>query len=230
MLTSAKSKWGEITFDYKEDTESSRSVNPGWVVDKIFAKLDGKEIGFLKISYIPKKNMIKFYPDVLHYLNLRGYSGIKDALEKGDKKEIARILSGYLTGQKVRNAEYLGKDESGNPLTDEWWEKQYQEHVEIAKKDFKREYQTFVEHWMDKPMVDYIDVEKEYHGGGVGYSLYVAGAKWMSEKGWVLYASALQSPEASKSWYRMKKLGLPVKEYTPKFNDRTKKRIYLDYR
>jgi len=36
----AKTKWGRIQFGYHEDTETSNSVNEGWVVDKVTAHLE----------------------------------------------------------------------------------------------------------------------------------------------------------------------------------------------
>ena len=52
--------------DYKHD-------NP-WVVYEIDASVQGEQVGYLKISFIPTYNWKKFYPTLWHYAFRSGWS------------------------------------------------------------------------------------------------------------------------------------------------------------
>lgn len=65
--------------------------------------------------------------------------------------------------------------------------------------------------WHSDPTIDYIRIEENLKGAGLGHALYVFGARMQAKSGRVLRASGIQSPEARRSWARMKRVGLPVK-------------------
>jgi len=226
MIKYAKSKFGRIRFDYKDDAD--KSINRGWVVDRVDAYLDDKPVGYLKISYIPDSEVRDYLPDVIHYLGAdhKGYSEIKNALKNKDKKSLTRALSRLQDpwSDWIENLESRG---SLKHADEKWWEDQYKRLSKEVNRKYKKEYEGFLEDTHNKPLVDYIKVEKDYQQGGIGFGLYIAGAMWMAKKGMCLYASSLQSPEAKKSWDKMKKIGLPIKTVNQK-NGRT--RMCLDYR
>lgn len=53
-----------LKFTIEEDIEPE---NRGWIVDVIKAYLNSQEVGYLKISYIPKAQFKLFYPSIINY-------------------------------------------------------------------------------------------------------------------------------------------------------------------
>jgi len=218
-----KSKIGDIEFHYQDDTEK---VNRGWIVDKVTAKLNDTEIGYLKISYISSENFSKFYRDILDYINnIKGWCLSE---RDGDVMEYVKSILRH-ADMNTSNQMYRDKYDS-NKYTKEWAKNKLDELIKVLSKKYKAEFEEFKNYFIDKPLVDYIKVETKYRGMGIGYGLYVAGAKWMAEKNMALYASNLQSSYAKKSWARMKNSPLPVKNEKCRFNGKTITRIRLDYR
>jgi hypothetical protein len=210
---SASSKVGKIDFSYTTNTEKE---NRGWVVDKVIASLVGEKVGYLKITYIPKKNFEKFYPTIIEYLDFSGWCVGKK--EDGLIEYVKNIL-------RHADVDYLNKiyyDQNKSKYNEQWAREMLFSLKQELSKKYKKEFDAFKNQWVDKPLIDYIDVEKKYIGTGIGYGLYIAGAKWMAERGLVLYASSVQSGEAERAWERMKRSGIPVKK--------DGKRTYLDYR
>jgi len=226
MIKYAKSKFGRIRFEYKDNSDTS--INRGWVVDKVEAYLNDKPVGYLKIAYIPDEEVKRTFPDVIHYLGSdhKGNSQLRNAIKSGDKKEITRALSRIDDNWSdwIENLESRGtlKD-----MDEKWWNDQYKRLSKSVNRRYKKEFDRFMEHLHNKPYVDYIRVDPHLQKGGIGLGLYIAGAMWMAKKGMCLHASSLQSPEAQKSWDKMKRMGLPVKTEKTKEGE---PRICLDYR
>jgi len=226
MIKYAKSKFGRIRFEYKDAAD--KSVNKGWVVDMVNAYIDDKPIGYLKISYVPDSNVKDVFPDVIHYLGSehKGFSKLRAALIKDDKKNITRALSQMQDpwSQWIENLESRGELKG---MDQNWWDEQYKRLEKEVTERHKKDYEQFLDDVHNKPLVDYIKVEKDYQQGGIGLGLYIAGATWMAKKRMCLFASSLQSPEAKKSWDKMKRIGMPIKTVKQK-NGRI--RTCLDYR
>lgn len=55
-----------VRFEYIENSEGDN--NRGWQVDKVVAYLGDKEVGYLKLAYIPKERFKKWYPSILNYI------------------------------------------------------------------------------------------------------------------------------------------------------------------
>lgn len=78
-----------------------------------------------------------------------------------------------------------------------------------------------------KPFVAYINTKENRHQGvesdnsrrGIGTALYLAGAKWIKDRGIGagLYASSLQSDDAQAAWKKFEKQGIVVKDGDRKF-------------
>src|SRR5271170_8072163 len=51
-----------VTFEYQDDIEGDK--NRGWQVDQVKAFLDGKQVGYLKMSYIPQERFDAYYHDI----------------------------------------------------------------------------------------------------------------------------------------------------------------------
>ena len=215
--TSALSKIGKIDFSY---TENVGQENRGWVVDKVTGTLNGQEAGYLNMSYIPKENFAKFYPSIIDYMNqIEGWWLGKK--KDGILQYVRRILTHY-------DMDLLNKIDRDKERYDEKWA---EELFPILEKEidhkYKKKFLVFKEFWVDKPLVDYILVKNKFVGTGIGYGLYMAGAKWMAEKHMVLYASTTQSEKAKIVWDKMEKLGkIPIKREQGPYGERK----FLDYR
>ncbi len=82
------------------------------------------------------------------------------------------------------------------------------------------------------PIIDYITLDDELRGEGLGHTLYTFGARVQGRAGRVLKGSGVQTPEAQKSWSLMKRAGLPVKMQEVSFGGRVpnENRLVLDFR
>ena len=221
----------EITFERIEDSEGDK--NRGWQVDQIEAFIDGKNVGYLKISYIPHERFEKYYPTIFNFLGqIRGHSCLPYKKRDKDYHTLSRDelieywphawitihrywpehtwKEGYLlpNGQLVKNLD--------RPQLIAEWEKLERE----AQKVFGKQFKEFFQYHVDKPLVDFIRVENEYQRQRIGEALYKEGAKWMAEKGLKLHASTLQTKEAAGVWRHMEKGGIV---------DKSNKRRYLKY-
>lgn len=186
-----------IDFDYKDDSEPA---NRGWVVDMVRAMVAGEEVGYLKISYIPRERFEQFYPDVFHYLKrIEGKSLISadehrhySEWSTGELREALYRLSGYERGWN----ENLPRDR--NTLL---------KLAQQAEHRYEKKFREFEAFHVDRPYVDFIRVDREWMRKGLGMALYEAGAKWMAHKGLRLYASGLQSDEAKAVWNQLEREG-----------------------
>jgi hypothetical protein len=211
--TTAQSKFGIVEFKYLDDVKEN--MNPGWRLDVVEAHVNRKKVGYLKISYVPRRQFKEVYPDTLHYMYILSGWGHKQNFS--DIKGLTKSLSFRLNHVEIK--------EQGQ--TDEWWAEKYHSLVAQLEKYYKKQYVEFLNYWVDKPLVDYISVDKEFQNGGIGAGLYIAGAKWMAEKDMVLFGSSLQSPEAKKSWEYLKKMKIPIHKYK---NKAKTERVFIDYR
>lgn len=229
----------KITMRRIENIEPPQ-LDRGWVVHACLAFVDDEPAGYLKISYIPKENFERVYPDVLHFLaNLRGWCGLRTALKTKDIDATLHALD--------RHYQY--------PITDgqdfEWKLSKISELTKNLTREHKKDLDGFKEFHMDKPLVDFIRVYDsremyayDVHGEskerpnridfqrqGIGLALYQDAASWMAEKGLCLYASTCQQPCATAAWLKMDELGL-THEFVSKSKIKSynKTRKYLDFR
>lgn len=224
----AKSKFGRIEFRFDVGM-SNRGDGECWVENKVTAILDGKDIGYLKINYIPREKFNTNFKDILKFLVVQhGAMDLEDAIKSGNTYKII-VKMADLTGER-HNLDTImktGVDTDLKPIYNlEWWKKKYNELLDKLNKKYGKEFKKFEEYWVDKPMIDYIQVDEKYRAGGVGIGLYIAGAMWMAEKGFPLRSGYSRSESALQAWNKMKKMGLPV----GKVSDIGIERNKLDYR
>jgi GNAT superfamily N-acetyltransferase len=164
---------------------------------------EGKvHIGFIKFTWIPKKEWQRIVPTVWHYSYLfRGYHKFEGYVKDGKQESLYKAILYDLIWDPT-----IGPDKA----------------ITKAKKKLMPDMLKFKSQIVDKPFVDYIRVSPEVQRQGVGTQLYIQAAKYLATKGLKLHASTLQSDAAKASWEAMKRKGLPVKKY--------KKRVTLDYR
>lgn len=83
--------------------------------------------------------------------------------------------------------------------------------------------------WHSEPMIDFIVMDNELRGKGMGHALYIFGARMQAKRDKVLRASGLQTPEAEKSWSLMKKFGLPISVMTKPESDEPNEKKTASY-
>lgn len=219
----ANTKFGKIEFKYFPNYETT-GLNKDWVGDKVVASLNGQEIGYLKIRYIPMDRMEKSYSTIFPYIaEYSSWYGIGEAFEKNDLSGLVAALGKYVHDvelNKMRVVDIKNQDSL-------WLKNKLAQLIKNIPKGMVKEYKKFKAHWADAPLVDFINVDDKFKGGGVGFGLYMAGAMWLADKNMCLHASSLQSVEAKKSWDNMAAKGLPVKKYK---NAGGEVRTCLDYR
>lgn len=219
----------EITFNRIEDSEGDK--NRGWQVDKLIALIDDKEAGYIKMSYIPKNRFERYYPTVFNFLSqIHGYSPLpykKQTLHfsKLSQSELAETWHHAFMTTYRRWPEYghdrknylLPDGRSPNNLSkaelvDEWKE------LEVAaNKNYKHEFKKFEKFHVDRPIVDFIRVHEPHRRQYIGTALYNEGARWMKEKGFKLYASGIQSPQAKTVWTKFEQEGKVGKDELGQF-------------
>lgn len=189
----------KITFKVfeKSPDPNDQNMNLGWVVHKIIAYVNGEEAGYIKISYVPKENVSKFYPTVFEYAaNLGGRYQLKDYSNKSIIEQIIALDKYPYQFSSKEEQENL-KNLSTNELIKL---KSRSEKEYIQEYNLQQQYDNFIDFYVDKPLVDYIMVYDAFKRSRIGENLYVVTSKYLAKKGLKLYASSLQSPEAKASW------------------------------
>lgn len=231
-----------IEFKIHEVSPSVKdNLNRGWIVHLIEAFVDGKEAGYIKISYIPDEVFDKEYPTVVQYLEkIRGNS-----LRLPKEHRLARDPSGpweYVSDKldsfplwvqvyalDLLDWPYdLSNDKEKLKATPE------SELVKIKKnliktleKRHKKEFADFKKFHKGKPLVDYIRVEPEFQRKRIGAALYEKAARWLAKRGLKLYASGLQSKQAQAAWDWMRKE--KARNIGTERHSKDKERTFLSY-
>jgi hypothetical protein len=182
--------------------------NRGFMVDSLRLMVDDKPAGYLKISYIPFHRVLNWNGEQAVKIALEYYAAtqkttVEHILESGERLGMPPLLDAKTLEEVWDDLEGQGMLEGGGSIS---------YHVDHPYVDYIRVY---------APM-DYIKVFPElrfrssterpeeraidnYKGRGLSTLLYVEGARWMAEKGMLLHASSLQSPEAQKAWSGLQK-------------------------
>jgi GNAT superfamily N-acetyltransferase len=233
----------EITFVIDDDSEGDN--NRGWQVHLIKAYIEGKQAGFIKLSYIPHERFKAWYPSLYHYKRHHGSYRLpgeygkytKEPLEQMDEEDLREFLK-YLYS--------AGKPWRKNDLEEQYGDADVKNKVELVKtlktiaakeekfRNDRNEFKRFKNYHVDKPIVDYIEVydtendslrlktkfgNVNFRRQGLGTELYKKAARYLKEKGLKLYASGIQSAQAEAAWNKMSEKGWVKREG---------KRRYLD--
>lgn len=197
----------EIDIKYIVDSEGNK--NRGWTVHKLEAFVDGKEVGYLKISYIPKERFKAHYPHIINYLGKIAGQGEFDRIKNDEDLFRALQLRRYIPL-------YPDEDSSNKELI--------KQGLKEVKNRYGKAFRQFKNFHVDKPLVDYIRVAsgspnslsapatESWRRQGIATALYYEGAKWLWKNyGFYLWASGVQSAEAKAAWQKMMKDGHVVK-------------------
>ncbi len=197
-----------LILKYVKDVEGNE--NRGWIVHRIRAYKDGKVVGYLKLSYIPKDRFDDHYPGILNYLTqIGGKSVLPYDMKTVPWEEIpADKLGEHIYHMAMaahmswNEANYLSKLGEGNP------ERIKQIVMGLEKKLLKqdgKQFRRFRAHTVDKPIVDFIRVEPEYRKQGIGTKLYDAAVRWMKNLGLPLYMALDTKGPTEKIWNKLEK-------------------------
>ncbi len=197
----------DLQFTYAEDIEGDQ--NRGWVVHKIEAYLAGENVGYLKISYISSERFKRHYPHLLNYLSkMEGHCVLPFKKKDWHWKDIPV--------EELRSSVYVIALEAGFTWTESCSLSEQAKQVDdkrlmllmegLVRKLKKRKtaaFRHFKGYHVDKPIVDYIQVNEGFRRQGIGTALYRAGYRWMKSKGLPFYASTIQTKEAVAAWKGM---------------------------
>lgn len=211
----------------------------GWITDKITAFVDGEEVGYMKIGYIPKNEFSLWYPSLYNWVSTIRGSGFLNNITKlqgpkqWDDATCADVLAQARRSSAIDARTLLAidklKDKNLSPrdilLKAEAKAKRY-------KWDTWNKFQKFRDYHMDKPHPDYIRVHSPKDGTrshsmpsqcwrrqGIGLALYQKASDYAGEQGMKFWSSDLQSPEAKGIWSFMENQGWVFEENGRRFLD-----------
>lgn len=192
-----------ITFDVHPFAEDSDPR--GYVVHHIYAIVDGKRAGYIKLSYIPKDRWDKAFPTVWHFRRRQlGHGDIPESILGNWKAMLKHIGESY-----------------------SWTDPQFYLESAIAKAT--KEYSQMKGWVVDKPIVDFISTDQ---GGlqkqGVAVALHLFASEWLKKEfGLRLWFSTLMTP-AGRRFYDKFKPTVPKEKSLvyPRLND-VKYREYM---
>lgn len=183
--------------------------NRGWRVDEVHAKIDGKKVGYIKLSYIPHERFHRYYPTIFNFLDqIKGQNNLPYEKRAQHYKEFTdeerrKMLKSLLFSNRL--VRWGQEDEAVKNLSDDEVLQQIRDIEEKFNNGHHgREFRKFKNFQKDKPLVDFIRVEDDWRRQRIGNALYREAATWMKEKGMEVYASGLQTDDAKASWKHMK--------------------------
>lgn len=194
----------EIDIELIEDSEGDN--NRGWIVHKFIAYIDEKEAGYLKISYIPEERFKRWYPSIFNYLSqIEGSPIIPYKLRGKDwrKYDTTNLIDVY----KNVNWMIFHNDMSVQKI--KFNRKQLIQKINSlehkVEEEKGKEFNDFRNYFVDKPLVDYINVEQNYQRQRIAISLYLTAANWFKERNLLFFASTTQSDSAKSAWSFLEK-------------------------
>lgn len=206
-----------IEFEFCEECLQN-TFQKEWNSHKLTSYVDGVDVGYLKVSYIPEDKFKKFYPSIWYYLPKVGYH-TEISLEKKDR-EIMINSVGRIFDRNYKPIQNLSKKES---------EKLFKFYTRELKKRFGKRFDFFKFFCVNKPIIDFIEVKHPYRRKRIGSALYEIGSRWMGTKNLRLYSSTIQSDDAVEIWKKLKTF-LPVKtEYYRDLLDIDRERMFIEY-
>jgi GNAT superfamily N-acetyltransferase len=225
-----------IEFKIYERSPDSDRMDRGWALHKIEAYVGGKEAGYIKISYIPRANFEKEYASIIQYVDkITGTGfGIPKIYRRGGEYVSDYFdqlpLEVQVKALDVEWPYYFDRNKKPEEHTEKELLNLKRKFFERIEKKYGAQFRDFESYMVDKPIVDYINVEKPFQRQRIGAALYEYAARWLAKKGYKLYASGLQTPKAKASWQWMKKdKGSQIGSEKDMWYGDEKKRTYLSY-
>lgn len=217
-----------VKFKYFEDVEGDN--NRGWQVDQIEAFLNGENVGYIKLSWIPRERFNQRYHSVIDYVdniegsNFRPYSYRDVRIENIPIDELRKNM--FYAASTARGYVSSEEQESYKTMSNKEVFDYYQELIKDLNKRYSKKFKEFEQWHVDKPIVDFIRVNDQYKRQGIGTALYRAAYDYLKNKELRLYASGIQSKEAQATWKQLEK-DYPVGEEKFKMGRETFTRRYF---
>ena len=181
-----------LSFKYEEDVEGDE--NRGWRVDKIDAYEGDKLVGYCKIVYIPHDRFVKWYPSFFNYLyHIKGHALLPYEYRDKPLNEIPiDELRKNLVGVMISLGPYPSSQEQRavQNMPDKEVIEQYKYWRGVARKRYGKEFAEFVNYHIDKPILDFINVDDKDQFLRVGEALAIKARDWMKERGLRLYLTS----------------------------------------
>lgn len=147
----------------------------------IDAYIEGKHVGYLKLSYIPNEAWDQLFKyNILNYVCAFGV----ECLNPRDPKEV--FLSGCPKAPNTPEARIVAATE-----------------IMLYEHDHQRQWEH--SYFVDNPFVDYIRVVEEWQRQGIARNLYFFGARYMHAQGLKMFASGIQTEAAQATWKHLGK-------------------------
>ena len=197
----------EITLEFDADSEGDD--NRGWQVGKITAFIEGNEVGYLKLAYIPKRRFAEHYPTIFNWMDqMQGkcilprpkvvgddFTAFRDAAKRHYKTFTCAELRKFLnsTNLSLRGGD-ISRDLLG--LNQEQLLEMVREMEVKAHDRLGREFKKFKTYYVDKPIDDFIRVEPEFQRQGIAEHLYKVGVKWLESQNLPFYLSTCRQNAA----------------------------------
>ena len=221
----------EVEFVIKEDSEGDE--NRAWIVHKIDAFVDSVNVGYIKISYIPKERFKEHYPTIFSYESkIEGNLILPFEYESIHYKELSldnlRYMVerlghdynswGFIANYDSKNEKYYIHDKYISDMNRKTLLSYIEKAVKSRKgKESQKHFKKFFNFHVNKPIVDYIrvydgldglkQIHKSYQRLGIGTALYLKASEFLNSKGLVLRASDIQQDKAQRAWKKFERLG-----------------------
>ena len=199
----------DIHFEYYTSVEGDN--NRGWRVDKVIAAHKSKQVGYLKLAYIPLDRYNEYYPTIFNWMDqIRGMCILPRATgiiihDEGEyraascrhystftKKEAFHFLNRLSLNQR-----YCVKEKTRENLchAELLWCIEDCERT-LLKGQLGKEFKQFKQYYVDKPIDDFVRVEDNYQRQGIAENMYEVATLWLAKRKLPLYLSTLRHPHA----------------------------------
>lgn len=226
-----------VDLTYIEIAEA-RGLQPPWICHSVEAHLNGMNIGYVRVTYVPRALFETCFPTVWHFwMKQKGWCGNPDDPVQVWKDAHHRLSTRSPSHPEVSSWSLTKDQYPGDAVAREELAR-----LERNNPKLQRAMDDFAAFQVDRPYIDYIRVadpdEPGFKGAadfkrlGLGTALYEAMARWLAvEKGMALHSSGLQSESAKATWAAMVVRGtLPITE-VPRPADPDKRTCYrMDFR
>tara|TARA_B100000700_G_scaffold68939_1_gene76358 strand:- start:33707 stop:34708 length:1002 start_codon:yes stop_codon:yes gene_type:complete len=169
----------------------------GFVVHNLSIVKEDLLVGYLRMFYLPKENLDKYYKDIFHFMNTKGHSINIGASER--KKDINNDYGSYnektleqkqsviekiaLSFNYSKYSEIRQKlDQIDNDtIKEKFLDSEYQKLLKIAEKKYKSDFEAFKETYLNKPRTEFVKIRgNEFGINGRGCKMYLKHNKTLS--------------------------------------------------
>lgn len=191
-------------FTFKHEERIKDGSDDLFRVDRItMFNLDGEEIGYLKLAYIPDE--LPFY----HFLDMKGHQfyigrGIDNQVfaeeefstvtDSESRKNITYKMAQCSRAFSRNRSNELAEE---SLLADDFRQFLIDEGLIAAlHKEYDGLHQMYANYFVDRPYVDFIRIYEQFQGKKASIPLYVEASRWLKERNMRLRLSSLVSEQA----------------------------------